>query len=246
MRTLVAWGVMLAPWIASADGVEMARRLDELYAQRHEADRVKELEALTAEALKTYPDDGGVLWRAARLKYWQCDGIAHPLMRRSLGKASWDYGERAVKLAPKAIESHFYAAIGLGCYAQAVGILKALADGLEGRFNERLDAAIKMDPSFQNAGPLIAKGRYYFELPWPKRDLRRSAEVLEKAVKTQPAALRAYLYLAETQLNDGAPQKAKETLNRVLQGAEGYDVAEARRVKAWAPALKAKIEEKLK
>ena len=246
MRMLLAWGLLLSPLIAFADAAETARRLDELYELRHQPERLKELEAQTSQALKTHPEDGGILWRAARLKYWQCDGIAHPAMRKTLGKAAWDYGERAVRVAPKEIESHYYAAIGLGCYAQAVGILKALADGLEGKFNERLDAALKINPSFRHAGPLIAKGRYFAELPWPKRDLRRSAEMLEKAVQTQPQALRAYFYLAETQLNDGAPQKAKQTLDRVFQGEEGYDVAEARRVKAWAPALKAKIEEKLK
>lgn len=243
---LLAWGLLLAPLSAYADVTETIRRIDELYSQRHEPERLKELERLTAESLKSHPEDAGVLWRAARLKYWGCDGSTHPVMKRSLGKASWDYGERAVKLAPNAVQSHYYAAIGLGCYAQAVGILKALADGLEGRFNERLDRAIQIDASFENAGPLIAKGRYFYELPWPKRDLRRSAEVLQKAVKSQPAALRAYLYLAETQLRDSAAQKAKETLGHVFQGGESYDVAEARRVKAWAPKLKAEIEEELK
>jgi hypothetical protein len=245
MRTVLVWGALFAPLLASADASETARRLDALHAQRHQPERMKELEALTADALKTYPGDGGILWRAARLWSWQCDG-ARGAMKRSLGKASWDHGERAVQAAPQAVASHYYAALGLGCYAQAIGVLQALMQGLEGRFNERLDQALKMNPSYENAGPLIAKGRYYFELPWPKQDLRRSAELLGKAAKAQPEALRAYLYLAETQLRERQPRRARETLERVFQGGEEYDVAEARRVKGWASKLKVDIEKELK
>jgi hypothetical protein len=70
--------------------------------------------------------------------------------------------------------------------------------------------------------------------------------MLEKAATLKPVPLRAYLYLAETQLRDGAPKKALETLNRVIQGDDSYDVAEGRRVKGWVPRLKAEIEKELK
>ena len=82
MRMLLAWGLLLSPLIAFADAAETARRLDELYELRHQPERLKELEAQTSQALKTHPEDGGILWRAARLKYWQCDGITHPAMRK--------------------------------------------------------------------------------------------------------------------------------------------------------------------
>ena len=48
------------------------------------------------------------------------------------------------------------------CSPVDVGVLQALMQGFEGRFNERLEQALKMDPSYDNAGALIAKGRYYF------------------------------------------------------------------------------------
>jgi hypothetical protein len=246
MRMVLVGGALLAPLLASADATETASRLDALYAKRYEPAQLKELESLTAEALESYPNDGEILWRAARLKQWQCDGATNNDARRSLGKAAWDYAERAVHLVPQAVAPHYYAAIGLGCYAQAVGIFEAITQGLEGRFNQRLDQALKLDPAYDHAGPLIAKGRYYFELPWPKRDLRRSAEMLEKAVMLRPTSLRAYLYLAETQLRDGAPRKARETLNRVIEGGDSYDIAEGRRVKGWVPRLKAEIDKELK
>src|ERR671936_619313 len=106
MRMLLACVSVLAPMIALADAAETARRLDELYELRHQPQRLKELEALTIEALKTYASDGGILWRAAQLKHWQCDGMESAAMKKALGKAAWDYGEQAVKVAPHAVEAN--------------------------------------------------------------------------------------------------------------------------------------------
>ncbi len=245
MRTF-ALLVALVPALVLADVGEFAAKLDALHAQRHDSSKLKEQEQVVTEALQAHPDDYAVLWRAARYKYWLGDGAADKAKREKWGKEAWDLGERAVKANPDGIEGQYYSAIGLGVYSQGVGILTALTQGLEGKFNSRLDKAIQLDAGYDNAGPLIAKGRYFFELPWPKRDLEASQKTLRKAIATQPAALRAYLYLAETELADGEAGKAKETLARVLSGAEGYDKAEARRVKDRAKGVQTQIEEELK
>lgn len=257
MRTLLALLVLSVPVVASVDAAaaaadagvgvsEVAQKLDALYAQRHVPESYKELQAAIADALKSHPTDYDVLWRAARLKYWQADGASNNDAKRQYGKEGWALAERAVKQKPDGLEGHYYAAINIGSYSQAVGILKALGEGLEGKFNDHLDRAIRADPGYDNAGPLIAKGRYYFELPWPKRDLRKSAAFLQRAIKQQPLALRAYLYLAETQLRDGDEKKAKDSIDKVFAGSEAYDIAEARRVKQMAKPVKSKIEEELR
>lgn len=238
--------LLLPAFAIAADAQQTAAQLDELFAQRHVPEQMKALEKATTEALKAHPEDYGVLWRAARLKYWQADGATKEQLKKRLGKEGWDLAEKAITKNAGAIEGHYYAAIAMGAYSQAVGILAALSEGLEGKFNERLDKAIALDPGFDNAGPLIAKGRYYYELPWPKRDLGKSAEFLQRAIKTQPAALRAYLYLAETQLKDGEEKKAQQTIEKVFAGGDTYDPAEARRVKQLARSVKAQIEEELK
>lgn len=108
-----------------------------------------------------------------------------------------------------------------GVYSQAVGVLKPLKDGLEGKFNERLDTAIKINLDYERGSPLLAKGRYHYELPWPKRDL------------------------AETLLADGEAEKAREAILKVKQGSVAYDPAEGRRVQEWAKKVEAKIAEEL-
>lgn len=245
MRSVLLFGALIAPAVAAAEAAQIAQRIDDLHRARHVPARMQELVEVTERALKEHPDDAALLWRAARLAHWRCDG-AEGREKEALGRRAWELGERAVAADPSKVEGHYYAAVGIGCYSQAVGVLRALAEGLEGKFNQRLDKAVAEKPAHDHAGPLIAKGRYFYELPWPKRDLEKSALFLERAIRTEPAALRAYLYLAETQLKDGAPQKAKATLTRALQGEEGYDVAEARRVKALATRLMKSIEEELK
>ena len=76
------------------------------------------------------------------------------------------------------------------------------------------------------------KGRYYFELPWPKRNLGKSADWLKKALVLDPNALRAMAWLAETQWKDGNPAAARATLLRLEQGSLPDDPAEERRCKA--------------
>src|SRR5262249_58524749 len=114
---------------------------------------------------------------------WVGDGLENAEDRKQkIGREVWDLGDRMVKAKPEWVGGHYYAAAGIGIYSQAVGILKALGEGLEAKFNERLDKAIQIDPRFQKEMPLIAKGPYYFDLPWPKRNLGTTATCYHKAL----------------------------------------------------------------
>lgn len=220
--------------------------LDALYAKRSEAAAVKELDAALAKALETAPEDYELLWRSARSLQWQADGAADSKLKKSLGKQAWTVGDRARKVAPGRIEGNHFAAAGIGSYSQAVGILTALGEGLEGKYNERLDTAIKLNPDYEQGAPLMLKGRYYFELPWPKRDLKKSAELYRKVLASHPGNLRAWMFLADTLLAQGEEKQAQEALLKVFEGSVAYDPPEGKRAQAQARPLRARIEEKLK
>lgn len=219
---------------------------DALYARRGDAATLKQLDEALGQALKANPEDYEVLWRVARLRQWQADGSTDSNVKKNLGKQAWELGDKARKLAPERVEGHYYASSGIGLYSQAVGILKALGEGLEGKYNERLDTAMKLDPTFERGGPLLLKGRYYYELPWPKRDLKKSTSFFQKVLAKNPENLRAWLYLSETLLADGEEKKAQEAILKVTQGSVGYDPAEGQRVQGWAKKVQAAIEEELK
>ncbi|WP_257458545.1 hypothetical protein [Archangium lipolyticum] len=246
MRSISLALFVLVSLPALAASPEELSSWDALYARRNDAAAVKQLDEALQKALAATPEDYEVLWRAARLRQWQADGTADSKAKKSLGKQMWELGDRARKVSPDRVEGQYFAALGIGAYSQAVGIVTALGEGLEGKYNERLDAALKIDPMFERGGPLLAKGRYFYELPWPKRDLKKSASLYQKAIAKHPEQLRGWLYLAETLLADGEEKQAHEAILKVTQGSVGYDPAEGQRVQGWAKKVQAAIEEELK
>lgn len=220
--------------------------MDALFARRGDATALKQLDDTLNKALETSPEDYELLWRSARVRQWQADGATDSKLKKTLGKQTWELGDRARKAAPERIEGHYFAALGIGAYSQAVGILTALGEGLEGKYNERLDKAISMDGMYERGGPLLAKGRYYYELPWPKRDLGKSASLFRKVTDKHPEMLRAWMYLAETLLADGKDKEAQEAILKATQGSVAFDPPEGQRAQGLAKKVQAQIEEKLK
>ncbi|HYV46129.1 MAG TPA: tetratricopeptide repeat protein [Myxococcaceae bacterium] len=245
-RTLPALlsALVLFPAAALADGPDLAK-IDEAYAKRGDPASAKEVDALLAEAMKATPNDPQVLWRQARWNVWKADVLTGDA-KKEMGKATWDLGDKIVKLDPKMVEGPFYGSLGVGQYSEGAGIVNALMQGLEGKFNDRLDKALQMNADVDRGGPMLTKGRYYFSLPWPKRDLTKSAEWYNKCLAKHPENARCHLYLAETLLEDGKAKEAKVHLDAALNAPEAYDPPEAVRVKGLAKKLQPKVEEKLK
>ena len=240
-RLLLSLSLLLPAFAFSADGLDAGTapapvsdlaQFDALWLQRDAPGVQDQLLQLTADAVKAHPEDFDYLWRAARIRLWAGDAEVDNDKKKAFGQATWDFGDRAARVRPGAVEGYYFAAAGIGSFSQAVGILNALGMGLESKFNERLDKAINVDPKFAHAGPLAVKGRYYFELPWPKRNLGKSADWLKKALALDPNALRAMAWLAETQWRDGNSTAARETLARLEKGSLPDDPAEERRCKA--------------
>lgn len=250
MRTLLVAALLSLPAFAQpappASAGEVTARLDELWKTRDDAASLKAMDEAIGEGLKAFPDDFELLWRASRARWWVADGPIDAKLRKQIAKEGWTFAERAAKAKPDAIQGHYYVALNIGAYSQAVGILKALGEGLEGKFNDELDKARKIDAAYDRSGPVNAKGRYYWELPWPKRDLGKSRSELQAVTAKNPEHLRAWLYLAETELKDGNAKEAKVAIDKALAGSDAYDPPEARRVKRWAKAVSEEIARELK
>lgn len=234
------------PAAPAPDASGFVTKLDELWKTRDSADSTRDNDAVIRDALKAFPSDYELLWRAARIRWWVADGLTDEKLKKQTAKEGWNYAKRAVEAKAQGAEGKYYTALNIGAYSQAVGILKALSEGLEGQFVENLDFAIKNNEPFDRYGGHTAKGRYHWELPWPKRDLGKSKAELQKSIDKQPEHLRNYYYLADTLLKDGDAKGAKVEIDKVLNGSDAYDPAEARRVKAWAKVLAAKIADELK
>jgi len=224
-------------------------RLDALYAQRDDRRILAEQRQFLDERARQVPSDFEIQWRAARVYFWLGDDPSLPAEDRSkLGKTGWDYAERAVTLAPQRVEGHYWAAVNIGSYALGLGVMRALAAGLEGKFRERLGRAEQIAPGYNHGGVGVAWGRFYEKLPWPKRDRAKAEDHLRKVLgQVSPNNLRARVFLADTLAQEGKPQEAKQLLDQVAAAPIGrYDAAEERRAKALGQGLTPSIIKMLK
>lgn len=230
---------VLAADPATAPLAELLARVDRAWPDRDVPERLVEITAALDEATRLAPDSYEVLWRVARLDVWRADDPRLPAKERSrIGKRAWDEAERAIERDPSRVEGHMYAALGMGNYALALGIITALRQGIEGKFKARLSRAEQIEPTFLDGTVYVAWGRFWFELPWPKYSAKRSEEALRHALEVNPVNERARVFLAELYLKEGKRPKAMALLQEAVAAKAGaYDAAEERRMQARAREL---------
>jgi len=221
-------GAQAAP---SPQLASLIAEIDATYARRDEPAQLATHRARLAEAEKLAPNDYAVLWRLARLNFWLADDPKLPGKEKSrLGRTGWDYGDRATAANPKGVEGWYFAAGGVGNYALGIGVITALRQGIEGKFRDRLSRAESLDPNFLNGAVQGAWGRFWYELPWPKYDARKSKRSLDAALAKNPNNVRVHVYLAELHLKEERYAGWRTELEKALAAPPGrYDAPEERR-----------------
>ncbi len=117
-------------------------------------------------------------------------------------------------------------------------MVRALANGIEGKFKRPLERATALDVRYDHGNIPVVWAAYYLELPWPKRDRARAARELQRALRINPANLRARLYQARIAIDEDRPAEAKALLAEIAAAPVGrYDPPDERRVKKEAAAL---------
>lgn len=209
----------------------LLEEIDAAWGRRDAPGAMDAMLAKLEEAEKRWPGDYEVLWRLARHHFWLADDPALEKKEKSrLGKKAWAYGDRATAANPERVEGWDYAAAGMGNYALGIGIFGALAQGIEGKFRERLSRAERIDPDFEGGAIQTAWGRFWYELPWPKYSAKKSRWALEDALTRNPDNVRARVYLADLDAKEDEPAKARAELKKALANPPGrYDAPEERR-----------------
>src|SRR5256714_1286992 len=160
---------------------------DDLWKRRDDPAAIKQLDALTEQHLAEDPNGFETTRRQASLVAWEADGEPDGSDEKAAqGKIAWEAGDKAIQANAGDVRRHYFSGVGVGLYSEGVGILTALSQGLEGKFRERLLAALRIDKDFQNGAPQVVWGRYFFKLPWPKRDLDESVKALRLPGRTHP------------------------------------------------------------
>src|SRR5256714_11439499 len=217
---------------------------DDLWKRRDDPAAIKQLDALTEQHLAEDPNGFETTRRQASLVAWEADGEPDGSDEKAAqGKIAWEAGDKAIQANAGDVRRHYFSGVGVGLYSEGVGILTALSQGLEGKFRERLLAALRIDKDFLDGAPQVVWGRYFFKLPWPKRDLDESIRVLRTAVRAHPGNGRAKLYLADSLIVnglEGQDDEAHQLVQQVLDAPGGRDPPEEKRVKELARRWKSK------
>ncbi len=220
----------------AASVAQMTARLDALNARRDDPGALREARALADAAVARAPSDYGVLWRAARVLFTEADDKRRPESDRSaLAKQAYDLAERAIAVNPNDAAAQYWAAISIGTYAEGMGVVRALANGIEGKFKRPLERATALDVTYDHGNIPVVWAAYYLELPWPKRDRDKAAQELKQALQINPNNLRARLYQARIAADEGHKDEARALLAQIAAAPVGrYDAPEERAVKREA------------
>lgn len=125
-----------------------------------------------------------------------------------LGNLTRKYADRASALNPQGVEGHFYRALGISLYAFGKSIVKALLEGLGPKYEKALDEALAINKGYDGGVLYSAYGRYWYTLPWPKRNLKKSLSDLLLAVKYSPVNAQMLDFLGDTYYALGDKEKA--------------------------------------
>jgi tetratricopeptide (TPR) repeat protein len=230
--------------VPSAPPLEtLLKRTTELYYfHRHEAGVVQQIKSTLEQAARQYGETYEVCWQLSRLYWWMADGEDDYSKMATLARTGWDWAEKAVKLRPDGVEGNLFLATNIGQYSLGIGVVRALANGLEGKFLAPLDKAIRLNPRIECAGPLRLKGNYYQNLPWIKQDLDAALKLLRQSLQLEPCAERSRLNIAETLEKKGDIAGALVEVEKVLSARpNSVDPGDLPRIQARARITKKRL-----
>jgi tetratricopeptide (TPR) repeat protein len=190
---------------------------DSLYEQREDPSQAKMAVERYREASRADPGSYDARWKAAKALFYigRVTEEGGKAKARTFADAIAEAKE-AVRLGPGRVEGHFWLAACYGEYGQARGVLKSLA--LRDDILRELNAAIRIDETFDCGAVYVALGRIYFKVPrFFGGSLAKSRAYLEKAGRYCSRTTTNLLYLAETYWALGERDLAVRTLERLLE-----------------------------
>ncbi|OFV90194.1 MAG: hypothetical protein A3J75_00555 [Acidobacteria bacterium RBG_16_68_9] len=211
---------VVAPVRGAADDVGMdilIGRMDRLWAQRETAEALHDLVALGMIALAIDPQSYEATWRLAQAYFWVAHTQPDRLFKKAMAAKASERAQQAVEIQPERVEGRYLYAVAVGEYASTIGIMKAVTEGVAGKIETAALKAYELDRDFDSGAPMMLLGRYYYMLPWPKRDLDRSRRYLEELKSRHPKVLTGRCYLAETYYAQGEKDQARAELDFVAQ-----------------------------
>lgn len=225
--------------VSAQDALEQA---DILYNQGG-LENYKQCLELCLQATEKNPDSYEANWRSARayrrygeeIKRNKLDGWKETCA--DYGKKGMAFARRAIELDPHRPEGHFFYGLSAGIYSDGVSILTALAEGLKGKTQNGFEKAYEINRMIDDAGPILALGRFWAVLPWPYQNKKKALAYYREYEQTPFFSQKAEgkVYLAELLLKMGGEKnraEAESLLKTVVHSDEASFAEQAKTILA--------------
>ena len=173
------------------------------------------LEKALKKALKEAPAKRfEIYWKLARACFMLTEILPEKHQRWIYGRRGRDYAGWAAALRPKRVEPHYYRALNIAKVAEATTnrtLIKAMV--------AEAKIAARLDPGFDEAGPLRFLGKVYITAPaWPVSvgSSEKALEYLERAVSLAPTPLNR-LFLGEANYHEEEYVRARKIIEQALR-----------------------------
>jgi tetratricopeptide (TPR) repeat protein len=193
---------------------------------------------LFVKALEANPSSYEAAWKAARAYREYADASQMKLepnwkaLCKQYGKLGMRYGEKAIALNPDGVEGNFWYGCSVGDYADAVSFITAITEGLKDKTQKSFEKAYQLNRMYNDGGPMVALGRFWYVLPWPIQDRKLSLKYLREFQRYFPHDARGQVYLAETLLATGDKDEARSLLKKASSSSENFFAEWAKRLLA--------------
>jgi tetratricopeptide (TPR) repeat protein len=198
------------------------------------------------QLLETSPGDFDLNWKRARA-FREYGETAKKQEVEGWKDICKEYGRKGMQSAAKAREikpdhpaGHYYYGLCVGIYSDGTGILTALKEGLKDKTQSSFEKAYELDKMYEDAGSILALGRFWAVLPWPMASKKKSLAYYREYQKTPYFQQRdeGKIYLAELLIDKGGKDnkaEARQILEQAVKTDDAY-------FKAWAEQLMTKAQ----
>lgn len=222
---LIALVILCLPVICLADSSALMKQADSLFSYDGNLDNYQKSIDLYKQVLASEPGNFEATWKCARsLRFYankaqQTNFKGWKKICATMGKEGMTYAQKAIDLNPKKPDGYYYYALNVGIYADGVSIVKALKEGLKDKTQSSFEKVIAIDKSYEKYAALVGIGRFWYVLPWPLSDKKKSLDYFRQYQKSghfgeEPEGV---VYLAELLIDLGGKDNKTEA-KKILSG----------------------------
>jgi len=200
---------------------------DSVY-EKDSLEKVTESLPLYRKAVEEEPERYEANWKMARaLREYadlsmQADVEDWDDICEDYGKEGLDYAKIAIELNPDGVEGHYFYGLCAGTYSDGISILKAIRKGLKKKTERAFEKAYEIDKMYDDAGPILALGRMWHQLPWPYQKEKTSEKYFEEYYQYFPENPQGLVYYAELLDDRNKEDQARELLEQAAQSDHPY------------------------